>query len=177
LVKLYRNQAGPREGDLARGPRGASRLAPYFSPLKRMAPEEFPCALCKQFLHDYLEYSLGVTFRKREAAAKALHPIFLRDLIADIRALFTENEFIQYRIIRCRAIQKRKGFTDALRYFYKTDVRLRTTFNEWLMLSCEAGIAKPELIERWISYIMYEIFMILYDYHKGHMQHPPSKLS
>ncbi len=148
--------------------------SPYFFPLKRMTAAEFPCALCKQFLHDYLDYSLRVRFRKREAAAKALHPIFLRDLLADIGALFAANDFMDYRLSRSRAIQKRKGVNDALHFFYKTDVRLRATLDLWVILCSEAGLATLELIEPWVSHTLYEVFTIIKDYHKGHMPHLPS---
>jgi hypothetical protein len=143
-----------------------------------MAAAEFPCALCKQFLQDYLDYSLRTCFRKREAAAKALHPIFLRDLLADMRELFTANELVSYRLSRCRAMERRKGATDAMQYLFAIDPRLRRTLDEWAILSVEAGLGKLELIETWVSHTIYEVFTIIEDYHKGHIPRqsssPPS---
>ena len=130
---------------------------------------EFPCALCKQFLHDYLDYSLRICFRKREAAAKALHATFLRDLLADMRELFVAHELFSYRLSRCRAMKRRKGTTDAMHYFFAIDPRLRTTFDLWAILCSEAGLAKIAVLDTWISHTLYETFTIIEEYHMGHM--------
>lgn len=138
-----------------------------FCPLKRMAGDGLPCALCAHFLHDYLDNSLRLSFLNRPALAAKLLPIFLRDILADLREVMSNDPFMEHCIRRCRRLEKKEK-AQAIEAFLRLDRRLRETLNVWAILCVEAGIKDFKAIDTWVSHTQYEIFMTIRDIHEEH---------
>ena len=133
-----------------------------------MAGDGLPCALCAHFLHDYLDNSLRLSFPGRRATAVAkLLPVFLRDVLADIRQLIGDDPYMEHCMRRCRRQEKTDKLL-AITEFLKLDRRLQETINSWAIMFIDAGIKDLRAIDGWVSHTLYEIFMIIREYHEEH---------
>ncbi len=183
ITVLYLSVYGPGGSILGGGKGGGFGLvASHPHPLKFLTASDrmvratataangntIPCGRCRVLLHDYLEYSLQVSFRNKKEQAFTLHSIFLQEILADLREFFSGDYMRVAALAKCRRIEKKKGRHSALHYFFSIDPRLKATLDLWAMHCLELNLAGLKEIDTWVSHTIYEIFTIIAEFHEGH---------
>lgn len=97
-----------------------------------------------------------------------LHAEMLREILADIRGVYQAKRRFKYLIQTCRQIQKKEGITAAIHHLFRTEPRIYSVVDEWVIRCTEAGLEKVSVIDTWVSHTLYEIFMIIKGVHKEH---------